>query len=93
MNKKLKVKWVKALRSGKYRQAEGELRSKNGAYCCLGVLRSVMHPGSSKVEDNYLCLEHQKEAGLTLSLQQRLGDMNDRGKSFSHIADWIQKHL
>lgn len=29
--------WIKALRSGKYKQAKGKLRRAN-SYCCLGVL-------------------------------------------------------
>lgn len=40
MEAKLKAKWVKALRSGKYAQAEGQLR-RNGGYCCLGVLCEI----------------------------------------------------
>lgn len=39
MNKKLKAKWVKALRSGKYKQGRGQLYNpKTKRYCCLGVL-------------------------------------------------------
>lgn len=30
-------RWVMALRSGKYKQGAGELQSKVGHYCCLGV--------------------------------------------------------
>ena len=30
--------WVEALRSGKYKQTRNKLRSRNGAYCCLGVV-------------------------------------------------------
>ena len=37
MKKDIKTKWVKALRSGKYKQAAGKLKDDNG-YCCLGVL-------------------------------------------------------
>lgn len=37
MNKIIKTKWVKALRSGKYKQGKGALK-KNGNFCCLGVL-------------------------------------------------------
>ncbi len=37
MNKKIKAKWVAALRSGKYIQARGALRADN-KFCCLGVL-------------------------------------------------------
>lgn len=43
MDKKKKLnsvakKWVKALRSGKYRQAMGTLHNKDNKFCCLGVL-------------------------------------------------------
>lgn len=38
MKKELAMKWVKALKSGKYKQAKGSLRSrKNDSFCCLGV--------------------------------------------------------
>lgn len=41
MNPTVKTKWLKALRSGKYKQGKGALRIiKDGEtqYCCLGVL-------------------------------------------------------
>ena len=37
MKADIKAKWVAALRSGQYEQAEGVLRNDEG-YCCLGVL-------------------------------------------------------
>lgn len=40
MNKRIKKLWIKALRSGKYKQGQNFLRS-NGTYCCLGVLCDV----------------------------------------------------
>jgi hypothetical protein len=42
MDAKLKEAWVKALRSGDYRQANGKLFDPAaGSYCCLGVLCKV----------------------------------------------------
>jgi hypothetical protein len=42
MNKQLKVKWLKALRSGEYRRAEGTLATMDGKkFCCLGVLADI----------------------------------------------------
>lgn len=42
MNKNIAKKWVKALRSGKYKQGEGYLKitdnKGNSSHCCLGVL-------------------------------------------------------
>lgn len=37
MNPGVKKKWVAALRSGKYKQTIGNLKTSEG-YCCLGVL-------------------------------------------------------
>jgi hypothetical protein len=37
VNPEVKTKWVAALRSGEYEQTTGTL-SRDGAYCCLGVL-------------------------------------------------------
>jgi len=42
VNKELKDAWVEALRSGKYPQGEGVLKSAEGEYCCLGVLGEVL---------------------------------------------------
>lgn len=38
MNKRVKRAWIKALRSGKYKQGRGALRNWDNTYCCLGVL-------------------------------------------------------
>lgn len=38
MEPELKGKWVEALRSGKYEQGQGSLRSADNRFCCLGVL-------------------------------------------------------
>ncbi len=38
MNKEVKAKWVAALRSGEYVQGHGQLLTKSGEFCCLGVL-------------------------------------------------------
>ncbi len=36
-----KVRWVEALRSGKYDQGRTCLKSKYGAYCCIGVAAEI----------------------------------------------------
>ena len=45
MPKKLKEKWIKALRSGEYRQGIGHLRQlgkdRSEMFCCLGVLCDI----------------------------------------------------
>lgn len=40
--KRFKEKWIKALRSGKYKQTDGALYDKKeDGYCCLGVAGSI----------------------------------------------------
>jgi hypothetical protein len=52
MDKKLKAKWVKALTSGRYKQAREALKEESDlplgkpGYCCLGVLLTVSGKGS-----------------------------------------------
>lgn len=100
MNKELKAKWVAALRSGKYGQCQGVLRDFDG-YCCLGVLREIIAPRSTDSDDDWAALSHDMSemAGLRRygigpnNEQETLAAMNDEGKSFDEIADYIEKHL
>lgn len=38
MNGTIKKRWLKALRSGKYKQGKKSLKTEEGNFCCLGVL-------------------------------------------------------
>jgi hypothetical protein len=84
MNKEWKAKWVKALRSGKYRQ--GRTRLYDGKfYCCLGVLKELIEPHKA-ISMNQKMLSRQllRKVGLLHGEQRRLADMNDtRGSPFS----------
>lgn len=48
INREQFSKWIKALKSGRYKQTEGELQNECG-YCCLGVACKVLIP-KSKIE-------------------------------------------
>lgn len=41
MNQEIKKLWIDGLRSGKYRQGQGALKTPYGEYCCLGVLCDI----------------------------------------------------
>ena len=41
MNPEIKEKWLKALRSGEYKQGSHYLRRVDDTYCCLGVLCDI----------------------------------------------------
>lgn len=47
MKKSVMKKWVKALRSGKYKQGRGRLNTANN-FCCLGVLCDISKVGEWK---------------------------------------------
>ena len=42
MDATIKTAWLEALRSGKYNQGRGRLKTVKGNYCCLGVLACVL---------------------------------------------------
>lgn len=109
MNKEAKQKWIEALRSGEFKQTQGALKRKevdNFKYCCLGVLCEIQDDVGWRSSDgikyaNY----HDSESCLFLpfdlltdlnikeSDQSELVDMNDDGKTFEEIADYIEKNL
>src|SRR6478736_8013086 len=50
MKKEIRTKWLKSLRSGKYKQTTGELLN-NNQYCCLGVLGRNLGIRKEKLEN------------------------------------------
>jgi hypothetical protein len=97
--KQVRKAWVKALRSGEYKQTIGRLRDKSG-FCCLGVLCDLAVKNG--VMKSYL----RKAAGLPQIVQDWIGlnsytgdyfggdaclaSDNDDGKSFQEIASIIE---
>lgn len=80
----MKTKWLKALRSGKYKQGQSILCqtdydskcNEHLAYCCLGVLNEVCDLGSNP-DYSYLTEQAQEKVGLTKTIQVELSYMND----------------
>lgn len=97
MNPAIKKKWLKALRSGKYKQTRGALRRKStGGMCCIGVLGHVQGVNANVMDG--LCsstLPNQKYwAGLVFSDFRQLANLNDSYRwSFKKIADWVEENL
>jgi hypothetical protein len=101
-------KWVAALRSGEYKQGKGTLHNTtDNTYCCLGVLgrvwglkqyKSAIEPrlcGYGSSATNFLDDEDFGKLApkKSLAVQSDLARMNDSGKSFEAIADWIEENL
>lgn len=98
-------KWIKALKSGKYKQSKNTLYNKETAgYCCLGVANEVC---DLKEKSDSTLLNAYKKLGLNdddgeivdgykfprgKKKYRYLTDMNDKGVSFSKIAEFIESH-
>ncbi len=95
---------VAALRSGKYQQSRKTLRNSTG-FCCLGVACDIS--GISEWDDKYeydgcesilpkSVMEYYGfcSSGGWLKNGDEIGlaKMNDAGKSFDEIADFIDAH-
>jgi hypothetical protein len=108
MKKRVKRLWLKALRSGKYKQAQGMLKTTSGQdsrYCCLGVLCEVAVAQGviqTYCATNGLLPDAVEEWAGLQTPDPRLGPrvdsrnaswLNDQGKSFTFIADRIEKYL
>lgn len=103
MDERVKKLWVKALRSGKYVQAEGYLKT-GGGFCCLGVLCDL-HSKETKHGWDDDCLSYMEYdhmpppevlfwAGLYGDdALDDLTDLNDNGCDFHQIAACIENGL
>jgi hypothetical protein len=98
MDQKVKEKWVKALKSGKYKQTKGQLKNRD-SYCCLGVYCKITNKRISmdgmglivnNENTNYTPLE--KEIGReNVGNLWRLND--DEKLTFPEIALYIENGL
>lgn len=117
IKKRLKDKWIKALRSGKYEQAQGYLRVEEDGvekFCCLGVFCDIIasekwicedllyskkysYEGKSAFPDltfiNFVKLKKVDEYEVEQQFAHLAENMNDKGKTFKQIANYIEKYL
>lgn len=105
--KEFAEKWVSALRSGKYKQTSDSLikfsdTTNEKSYCCLGVAGSICGLKSKTLLKHRLSdlygniLPIKKDIGdlkINEDFNQTLINLNDSGKSFTEIADWIESNV
>lgn len=98
--------WVEALRSEKYKQGQGVLRSTDDRYCCLGVLCDlagvewrVDYCRRYRAGDMFSVAPRQAMDFVGLADNaaifgggDALSSQNDRGISFDKIADVIESN-
>lgn len=102
MEKSIKNKWIKALKSGEYRQARGKLK-RGSRMCCLGVLCDIIDPkgwkkntfyfkdtyNNGSLSDSVLSYSKLEEEEMNHCII-----MNDEDKlSFEEIAKYIKENL
>lgn len=103
MNKEIKDRWIKALRSGEYEQGRHRLRP-DYKFCCLGVLCDVIDDSKwVEFEDGNIAYNMnldvlpkalRNDIGLDFEAMKRLAHLNDEEEaSFGEIADWIEENL
>lgn len=100
MDKELKAKWVAALRDGSYSQARGLLYDEeNESFCCMGVLAHLTGRKKETMNGIPVDMNNRNNCDRLIArpdsdhIQCVLERMNDSGKSFSEIADYIEANL
>lgn len=97
LTKEVKERWVKALRSGHYKQGKGRLKTVSG-YCCLGVLADIQgelseHGCFDLDNDKILSDSDGRYHYMGQSTQNGVANLNDSGFNFEVIADRIEKYI
>ena len=107
MPKKLKKRWLKALRSGKYKQGTSMMYDRETkAFCCLGVLEHVALDGKVEVygwnEDgapSYRAVpspafDQRFECDFNIGPLTNMNDgVGTASRNFEQIADWIETNI
>lgn len=95
----LKTKWLKALRSGQYKQGTKRLYDAD-SYCCLGVLSKIQGRLDGAYDgidgsDLLLSVDNPHEflndtEICSIGAARNLAGINDTGATFAEIADIIE---
>ncbi len=102
MKTKIKKELLKALRDPKTKQTTHALQRSDGSMCCLGVLCDIVVDDHWVLAGEVYYLGDRSAfpspgqlalAGLRNGEASHLASMNDEGKTFLEIADWIEENL
>lgn len=101
MNKWVKRKWLRALRSGEYKQGTEVLGDARG-YCCLGVLACEMVPELANADGGMVTVSGNCQFlpddltllfGFDRAQMGTLASLNDDSVSFEPVIKWIEENL
>ena len=105
MHKERTKIWIEALRSDKYWQGKGVLKSTDGKrHCCLGVACELSNLGNwitayiptyieSPPENRFLPIEVITYYDIDHDTEAYLAMKNDNGESFDEIATYLETLL
>lgn len=103
MTMKLRDRWVKALRSGRYKQRKGSLKTadmygSNARYCCLGVLLTTARTKMVSMPHNRMLYAyegvHGKNSGtLNKDKRRELGLLQRHCQVLMHMNDGKGKNF
>jgi len=85
--------WVKALRSGEYKQTDGFLKD-DDRFCCLGVLADIVDSCEWGNDGNWRNSNTNLPGQIIPDQQQEiLVDLNDKERfSFGEIANYLEEN-
>ena len=94
MKKTIAEKWIKALRSGKYKKTMGQLcrvaKNGNKSYCCLGVLTELYnkeHVDKKSLGGGSLSYSVSNWAGMGSGMGMIAGSGHYSGKTLADLND------
>jgi len=107
VDSKLKLAWLKALRSKAYAAKPGLLTTSNDEYSCIGVLADLLvQSGEASWGESYarthglIVLRYKGEQSGSLPYelldqlsQSKIRKLENDGATFSQLADWIETNL
>jgi len=88
-----KSEWLSALRARRYIQGRDRLGSTREGLCCLGVFCVVNGIRFNKASGGESDGPQRLMDALPHDTRSTLAWMNDSGKSFISIADWIERNV
>lgn len=90
--KAFKKKWLKALRSDKYKQGKYVLEDTDHNFCCLGVACRIVHPKLKLTNISFISKEKFSTRIKSIKVPEILKGYNEEGESeYSVIVDKLTK--
>lgn len=103
MTPEFKAAWIAKLRDPETKQGRGRLEYFDGSQCCLGIAANLAGVRKIPSRENFQFifgdrwinpgLPPRGWMGLSDDDIAKLVQMNDHGRTFPEIADWIEDNI